>query len=230
VSLLWFAIFGGAAIDLQRSGTDLASRSTEEQLFGLLDTMPLGAVLGVIAMLLVAIFFVAGADAASIVMGTLSQRGTIHPTRGPVIFWGATMGAIGAIMLIVGGGEGDALAGIQNITIIMAAPFAVVMVLMCVSLARDLRSDPLVRRGLRSTKAIEQAVEFGERTYGDAFFVPVKPHGIERPLSVETHAEHGRHATDGAVHGNGEPENGAHGNGTAHPADVPAQPTGADKQ
>src|ERR671920_817864 len=98
VSLLWFAIFGGAAINLQRSGTDLAARSTEEQLFGLLDTMPLAAVLGVIAMLLVAIFFVAGADAASIVMGTLSQRGTIHPTRGVVIFWGAVMGAIAAIM------------------------------------------------------------------------------------------------------------------------------------
>ena len=176
VSLVWFAIFGGAAINLQRSGTDLASRPTEGQLFGLLDTMPLGAVLGVIAMLLVAIFFVSGADAASIVMGTLSQRGTIHPTRGVVVFWGAIMGAIGAIMLVVGGGEGDALSGIQNITIIMAAPFAVVMVLMCVALARDLRSDPLVRRGLRSTKAIEQAVEFGERAYGDSFFVPVKPH------------------------------------------------------
>jgi choline-glycine betaine transporter len=69
----------------------------------------------------------------------------------------------------------------------MAAPFAVVMVLMCVSLARDLRSDPLVRRGLRSTMAIEQAVEFGQRTYGDSFFVPVKPHPIERPLSVDVH-------------------------------------------
>jgi choline-glycine betaine transporter len=147
--------------------------------------MPLGAVLGVIAMLLVAIFFVSGADAASIVMGTLSQRGTIHPTRNVVVFWGAVMGAIGAIMLLVGGGKGDALSGIQNITIIMAAPFTVVMVLMCVSLARDLRSDPLVRRGLRSTRAIEQAVEFGQREYGDAFFVPVKPHPIERPLSVD---------------------------------------------
>ena len=150
VSLLWFAIFGGAAIDLQRNGIDLASRPTEGQLFGLLDTLPLGAVLGVIAMLLVAIFFVSGADAASIVMGTLSQRGTIHPPRGVVVFWGAVMGAIAAIMLIVGGGEGDALSGIQNITIIMAAPFVVVMVLMCVALTRDLRGDPLVRRGLRS--------------------------------------------------------------------------------
>src|SRR4051794_10583794 len=234
VSLLWFAIFGGTAIQLQRTGTDLASRPTEGQLFGLLDTMPLGAVLGVIAMLLVAIFFVSGADAASIVMGTLSQRGTIHPTRGVVIFWGAVMGAIAAIMLLVGGGEGDALSGIQNITIIMAAPFAVVMVLMCVALARDLRSDPLVRRGLRSTKAIEQAVEFGQRTYGDAFFVPVKPHAIERPLSVEHHhhAAHGRHAVHhgdapggSAADGTGNGTANGAGNGTPHATDVPAQRT-----
>jgi len=179
VSLLWFAIFGGAAINLQRSGTDLASRPIEGQLFGLLDTLPLGAVLGVIAMLLVAIFFVSGADAASIVMGTLSQRGTIHPGRAVVIFWGAVMGAIGAIMLVVGGGTGDALSGIQNITIIMAAPFVLVMIAMCVSLTKDLRSDPLVRRDQRCTAAIEQAVEFGQRTYGDSFFVPVKPHPNE---------------------------------------------------
>ena len=226
VSLVWFAIFGGSAIALQRSGTDLASRSTEEQLFGLLDTMPIGAVLGVIAMMLVAIFFVSGADAASIVMGTLSQRGTIHPTRGVVVFWGSVMGAIAAIMLLVGGGEGDALSGIQNITIIMAAPFTLVMVLMCVALARDLRSDPLVRRGLRSVKAIEQAVEFGERKYGDAFFVPVKPHPIERPLSVETDVEHGRHAGHGdGGHGDGRHADGRHGNGTAQPADIPAQRT-----
>ncbi|HWM03275.1 MAG TPA: BCCT family transporter [Actinophytocola sp.] len=179
VSLIWFAVFGGAAINLQRSGTDLASASTEGQLFGLLNTLPLGAVLGVIAMILVAIFFVSGADAASIVMGTLSQRGTIHPGRGVVIFWGSVMGAIAAIMLLVGGGQGDALSGIQNITIIMAAPFVLVMIVMCVSLTKDLRDDPLVRRDQRCTVAIEQAVEFGTKNYGNEFFVPVKPRPID---------------------------------------------------
>jgi choline/carnitine/betaine transport len=180
VSLLWFAIFGGAAISVQRSGVDLASQPIEGQLFGLLDTMPLGAVLGVIAMVLIAIFFVSGADAASIVMGTLSQRGTIHPSRGVVVFWGVVMGAIAAIMLLVGGGQGEALSGIQNITIIMAAPFVLVMIAMCVALTKDLRDDPLVQRGERCTAAIEQAVEFGTKNYGDDFFVPVKPH----PLSA----------------------------------------------
>ncbi|GAB3271398.1 BCCT family transporter [Kineosporia babensis] len=175
VSLIWFAIFGGAAIQAQRNGSDLADRAIEGQLFGLLDTLPLGAVLGVIAMLLVAIFFVSGADAASIVMGTLSQRGTIHPSRGVVVFWGAVMGAIAAIMLLVGDGGGDALSGIQNITIIMALPFMLVMVLMCVALVKDLRHDPLIRRDIRAIEAIEAAVDFGRENYGDDFFMPVKP-------------------------------------------------------
>ena len=173
VSLLWFAVFGGAAIDAQRNGIDLASRPIEGQLFGLLNILPLGGFLGIVAMTLVAIFFVSGADAASVVMGSLSQRGTLHPSRGIVVFWGAVLGAIAAIMLLVGGN--DALSGIQNITIIMAAPFAIVMILMCVALMKDLRNDPLVRRGYRCTTAVEQAVEFGTQNYGDHFYLPVKP-------------------------------------------------------
>ena len=86
---VWFAHLRRRG-DRRRSATapTSPSRPIEGQLFGLLDTLPLGAVLGVIAMLLVAIFFVSGADAASIVMGTLSQRGTIHPVARCVVFWG----------------------------------------------------------------------------------------------------------------------------------------------
>ncbi len=76
VSLVWFCIFGGAAIDTQRDGVDIAGQSTPEgQLFGLLDHYPLASVTTILVVALVAIFFVSGADAASIVMGTLSQRG-----------------------------------------------------------------------------------------------------------------------------------------------------------
>ena len=182
VTLLWFAIFGGAAITAQATGTDLASQPIEGQLFGLLDTLPLGGVLGVIAMTLIAIFFVSGADAASIVMGTLSQRGTIHPSKRIVVFWGVMMGSVAALMLVVGGS--DALSGIQNITIIMAAPFVLVMIAMCVALYKDLREDPLVRRGQRAEIAIEQAVEFGTQKYGDGFYLRVKPHKDDGPSDV----------------------------------------------
>jgi choline-glycine betaine transporter len=133
-------------------------------------------------MTLIAIFFVSGADAASIVMGTLSQRGTIHPSKRIVVFWGVMMGSVAALMLVVGGS--DALSGIQNITIIMAAPFVLVMIAMCIALYKDLREDPLVRRGQRAEVAIEEAVEFGTQKYGDGFYLRVKPHRADPPPDV----------------------------------------------
>ncbi|NUT46365.1 MAG: BCCT family transporter [Saccharothrix sp.] len=155
VSLAWFCVFGGTAIFVQRSGTDLAgSASAEAQLFGLLDRFPLATASGVVVMVLVAIFFVSGADAASVVMGTLSQRGSIRPAKGVVVFWGVLTGLVAAVMLLVGGSRG--LTGLQNLTIIAALPFMVVMVGLCVSLARDLRSDPLIRREERVAEVLEE--------------------------------------------------------------------------
>ncbi|MGU3586757.1 BCCT family transporter [Rhodococcus sp. C26F] len=142
VSLVWFAVFGGAAIGEQHDGIDLFSRGTpESQLFGMLDHLPLAGASSLLVMALVAIFFVSGADAASIVMGTLSQRGTLRPTRAVVAFWGVATGGVAILMLCTGGS--DALSGLQTMTIIVAAPFAVVMIGMCVSLYRDVTRDPL---------------------------------------------------------------------------------------
>jgi len=155
VSLVWFAILGGTAIFEQRAGVDIAGQATPEaQLFELLRHFPLAGVAGVVVMLLVAIFFVSGADAASIVMGTLSQRGSIAPSKRVVVFWGVLTGAVAAVMLLVGGS--NALTGLQNLTIIAALPFLVVMIGLCVSLARDLRSDPLIRREERVAEVMEE--------------------------------------------------------------------------
>jgi choline-glycine betaine transporter len=143
VSLLWFAIFGGAGIQAQRNGADLTSRSSEGQLFGLLETFPFAGVLTVVTLILIATFFVSGADAASVVMGTLSQRGSVRPARNLVAFWGLMVGGIAAVMLVSGGRDGEALVSIQTITIIMAAPFGLLIVALCVALIRDLRNDSL---------------------------------------------------------------------------------------
>jgi choline/carnitine/betaine transport len=168
VSLVWFAIFGGAGIDMQRGGTDLASEgSSEASLFAMLGHLPLSTITSVIVMVLVAIFFVSGADAASIVMGTLSERGTLAPSRKTVIFWGAATGAVGAVMLIVGGE--DALSGLQNITIVAALPFLLVMVGLAVALVKDLSADPLIVRRAYAVAAVEQAVVAGVTEHGDDF-------------------------------------------------------------
>ena len=143
VSLIWFVIFGGAGIGQQRDGIDIfGTGEPESTLFGMLDHLPLAGLSSLLVMALVAIFFVSGADAASMVMGTLSQSGSLFPSRWAVAFWGLSTGAVAILMLWAGGN--DALNGLQTMTIIVAAPFVVVMVGMCVSLYLDLSRDPLV--------------------------------------------------------------------------------------
>ena len=192
VSLVWFAIFGGAGIDMQRGGTDLAGAgSSEGTLFEMLSHMPLSTITSVVVMLLVAIFFVSGADAASIVMGTLSERGTLSPSRKTVIFWGAATGAVAAVMLLVGGE--DALSGLQNITIVAALPFLVVMVGLAVALVKDLSNDPLIVRRAYAVAAVEQAVVAGVTEHGDDFTLafeesaPGEGVGDLRPTAPVTH-------------------------------------------
>src|ERR1700754_4292437 len=173
VSLVWFCVFGGAAIKVQQDGVDLAGEgSIEAQLFSLLDQYPIAIIASVLVMVLVAIFFVSGADAASIVMGSLSERGTIKPSRATVIFWGVAMGAVAAVMLLVGGQ--DALTGLQTITIIAALPFVLVMVGLAVALVKDLRQDPLMVRRRYASEAVDSAVVHGVTEHGDDFMISVE--------------------------------------------------------
>ena len=173
VSLVWFCVFGGAAIKVQQDGVDLAGEgSIEQQLFSLLDQYPIAIIASVLVMVLVAIFFVSGADAASIVMGSLSERGTIKPSRGTVIFWGVAMGAVALVMLLVGGE--DALTGLQTITIIAALPFVLVMVGLAVALVKDLRQDPLMVRRRYAAEAVDSAVVHGVTEHGDDFMISVE--------------------------------------------------------
>jgi choline/carnitine/betaine transport len=175
VSLVWFAVFGGSAMKLKEQGRLGEEATPEGQLFAVLRDYPVATATSLLVMILVGIFFVSGADAASIVMGSLSQQGALEPGRLVVVFWGVVTGAVAAIMLLVGSGQGDALQGLQNLTILAAAPFVVVMILMCVALMRDLRSDPLIVRGEMAGEAVEMAVVEGHKKYDGEFQIRVGP-------------------------------------------------------
>ena len=173
VSLVWFAVFGGSALYAQENGTDVyGDGNSQSQLFTLLDQFPLATVASILVMVLVAIFFVSGADAASIVMGSLSERGTIEPSRKTVVFWGTAMGAVAAVMLLVGGS--DALNGLQSLTIIAALPFVLVMVGLAVALVKDLRQDPMMVRQRYAAQAVDDAVIAGVCEHGDDFVIAVE--------------------------------------------------------
>ena len=193
VSVIWFGIFGGTAFHVQqeadKAGTPglvttaggTPSVNFDGALFDLVKNlgMPVWATAAVIvlAMVLVAIFFITGADAASIVMGSLSSNGTEEPRRGVVIFWGTLTGAVAAVMLLAGGNEpSEALSGLQRITIVAALPFVVVMLLLCFAITRDLRRDPLSLRRRLATSVMERAIRTGVEQHGGAQFDLVTKH------------------------------------------------------
>jgi len=141
VSFVWFSIMGGAAFDLQlEQGVDLpASLASgyENTLFDMLREFPLAGFTTALAIFLVAIFFITGADSASIVMGMLSEHGEEYPRRRLVVFWGVAMAGVAASLLWQGG-----LEALQTLVIIVAGPFMLVLIAMCVSLMKALREEP----------------------------------------------------------------------------------------
>src|ERR687894_383064 len=150
VSFVWFAVLGGTAINLQLSGTvnNLAETAANNQpgaLFLVLQQFPLFSLMSLIVIILVALFFVSGADAASMVMGMLSSRGNLHPRRWTLVVWGTFTGAAAAICLLAGAIQGSvdvALSALQAVAIASAAPFVIILIGLCFSILKALRSDP----------------------------------------------------------------------------------------
>ena len=91
--------------------------------------------------------------------GSTGSVGTSSPTPSP--------GAVAAVMLLIGGE--DALSGLQNVTIVAALPFLVIMVGLAVALVKDLSRDPQVVRRQYAVAAVEHAVVAGVSEHGDDF-------------------------------------------------------------
>ncbi|MGY0019700.1 BCCT family transporter [Streptomyces sp. cg35] len=140
-TVVWFCVMGGTGIRLDSTGrVDMAakvSEGAEASLFAMLDALPLGTLTSWVAMLLVMTYFVTSADSASLVMGSLTSRGALHPRTWLVVMWGVLMAAVAAVLLVAGG-----LDALQSATILVALPFVVVMLALCWALLKELREDP----------------------------------------------------------------------------------------
>ncbi|WP_279192939.1 BCCT family transporter [Corynebacterium stationis] len=138
VSTIWFAIFGGTAIHLEQAGRSIVGESTEAELFNLLQSFPLGSIAAIVGMILLATFFITSADSASTVMGSMSQNGRSDATPWLSAIWGVLTAAVGLVLLLTGE---DALNNLQNVTIVAASPFLVVLVFLMFAIVKDLRND-----------------------------------------------------------------------------------------
>lgn len=140
VFFAWFTIMGGSAINFDMEhGAGIGARAAEDvnsAFFALLGELPLSTITSIIAIVLVVLYFVSGADANTFVLSMLSSRGTLEPTRPVLTVWGVLTGLSAVAMLIVGG-----LSALQQAAMLSALPFTVIVALLGISLVKELQRD-----------------------------------------------------------------------------------------
>src|SRR5215210_2495486 len=164
-SMIWFSVFGAAGIRLDNQtggnlGEAVANDGAAIALFEFLGQYPLALLTSLVALFLVFIFFVAGADAGTIVLGSMSAGGVLNPKTRIKLTWGVIMAALAVALLLAGGGGPDALGGLTNGAILAATPFGILMVPMCYGLFKTLRTDfREERKQLQEAMAYDRQVE-----------------------------------------------------------------------
>ena len=143
--VMWISIFGNSAVKRIMDGDaafgQAATASPEQGFFQLLTTIPGTPVLIALSTFVGLLFYVTSADSGALVMANLcSELPAADTDARPSlrILWAAATGILTIGMLMVGG-----IPALQSATIIMAIPFALVLMLVMVGLNRALREEHL---------------------------------------------------------------------------------------
>jgi len=141
-TLVWFSVFGLAAIDLDLNhGTHIAAEVQEDvsvALFSFLEQFPWSAAVSTLAVVVIVVFLTTSADSAALVVDLLSRKDSQPSLTRQRVFWTVLLGFVAATLLLGGG-----LQALQNVITALGFPFCVLLVFMAVSLSRALHADYL---------------------------------------------------------------------------------------
>lgn len=144
LSFVFFTIMGGTAVygDMHGIGDVAAAidENTSYALFAMLEELPISTVTSIIAIMLIAIFFITSADSSTYICATMTAKGVPEPPKSLRIFWGAAESAIAIVLLLAGG-----LTSLQTASIVGAFPFMLVCLLLVASFVKALREDPMLK-------------------------------------------------------------------------------------
>ncbi len=153
VAIVWIAIFGGTALNLDLfGGTSIAeavNNDLTQALFVTLQELPFTTFVSILALLLILTFLVTSADSAVYILGVMTSKGSLNPSIAIRVIWGILIAVIAAVLIISSG-----LEGLQTASLVSALPFTVILALMCLSVYKLLRQEPHVSR--RTKRAKEQ--------------------------------------------------------------------------
>ncbi len=143
-SVLWFTVLGGAALDLQTSGSvdysAMLSRDVTGALYAVLEQVSGSTLLGILTTLLLFVFMVTSVDSATFVLGMLTSAGSLNPPRSRKIGWGVALVLLGGAFALVGD-----IQTIKVLTIAGAVPFLIVLILQVIAFMRRLRQSSAER-------------------------------------------------------------------------------------
>jgi choline/glycine/proline betaine transport protein len=154
MTFVWIAVFGNSALYIELAGPGglvaAVQADVNSSLFVFLGTLPAATgfdlppamLSGIVALTigLVITFFVTSSDSGSLVIDIITSGGHPDPPVAQRVYWAVAEGVVAAVLLVGGG-----LAALQTAAISVGLPFAVVILLMIVSLHKGLRSDLSLR-------------------------------------------------------------------------------------
>ncbi|WP_289022962.1 BCCT family transporter [uncultured Salegentibacter sp.] len=158
VTFFWMSAFGSVAIQDAIGGdmniVNAVNDDIATALFVFFEDYPLSMVINVVAVILIAGFFITSSDSGSLVIDSLTSGGKIDAPKGQRVFWAVTEGTVAAVLLIGGG-----LQALQTATIVTGLPFAFILLVMCYSLYKGLKEDHLELQEKKEQKEMENYEE-----------------------------------------------------------------------
>ena len=158
VTFFWISAFGSSSIHMALLGDDTIINAVNDNvataLFVFLEDYPFAFILNIIAIILIAGFFVTSSDSGSLVVDSLTSGGKIDAPVGQRIFWALAEGTVAAVLLVGGG-----LQALQTASIVTGLPFALILIVMCYSLYKGLSEDLEKLKKRESQKELENYEE-----------------------------------------------------------------------
>lgn len=141
---VFFAVWGGYALDLQLSGTVdvgavLAQGGIPAAVSAILATLPMSGLVLAVFILLCFVFLATTLDSAAYVLASVTSRklsGYQEPRRAIRVTWALILAGVGVALIQLGG-----LKPVQTSTIVVALPLIPVLLVLTVSLMRWLKQD-----------------------------------------------------------------------------------------
>ncbi len=145
---VWFSIFGGmsfhAASSYSREALVSMIGNQETTLFAILQTYPLGVILCLVSMVLVMMFIITSINSATFMLASLTDQGSLVPPKRKLLFWGILMAVIAFALTLSGN-----VRTIQVLAIVIAFPYVILLILLCVSMLVDLLREDRKSRETR---------------------------------------------------------------------------------